>query len=137
MIGMPAPQQDGKWGQGTQAVFRPWLTTLLKKNIVTMGDGTKFDNTTTDFSRLTDQWKYNANQVATVNNTPTPGGFKPTVKGMLEFIARLQTPAGDVRPGGPGAAPAAAAPAAQNENSWRRGSQINESSRRIRINWGR
>ena len=140
MIGMPKEQQDGKWGPTTQAAFKPWLTALLKKNIVvTLSDGTKFDNTTTDFSRLTDKWKDNAKQVATINNVPTPGGFNPTVKGMLDFIARLQAPAGSVRPGGLGAAPTAApaAAGAQKENSWRRGARINESDRRVKINWGR
>ena len=127
--------QDGKWGPATQAALEPFLTGLLNKGIVEAG-GTVYQKGV-DVSPFTKGWAKISKLITKVNNAaPVPpsgwsqGGFPPTVSGILSFIKQLQAPAGSVRP-----APAPGVPAA--EGSWRRGTRVNESERRVRIAWGR
>lgn len=129
---------NGTWSADTQTKLEPFLTDLLKRGIVVMGGATY--NNTTDLTPFTKQWAASAKKITSVNGAaPQPpagwtgGGFPPTVQGILSFIKQLQASAGGVRP--KATAPAAPAPAA--EGSWRRGTRINESEQRVRINWGR
>ena len=134
--------QDGKWGPATQAALEPFLTDLLNKGNVEAG-GTVYQKGV-DMSPFTKGWAKISKLITKVNNAaPVPpsgwsqGGFPPTVSGILSFIKQLQAPTSSVRTStGPGVG-AATPPTPIPEGSWRRGTRVNESERRIRIAWGR
>ena len=130
IVGMP--QQDGKWGPATQAALEPFLQGLLNKGIVVANKQTYQQGV--DMTPFKKNWSTISKLITKVNGSnPQPpagwtgGGFPPTVQGILSFIKQLQAPAGSERSNA----------SAASEGSWRRGSRINESERRVRIAWGR
>jgi hypothetical protein len=118
---------DGQWGPATQSAVVQFMNTNVKP-------GTNVLPATLTAQNLSTNWKATAPQIVSVNGTPVT--LKGTPADLFRFMELLTPQQASTRPP-PVDSSLAGAPGGPAEGSWRRGSRINESERRVRIAWGR
>ena len=118
---------DGQWGPATQSAVVQFMNANVRPGVNVLPANLTAQSLSTN-------WKATAPQVKSVNGTTVT--LKGTPADLFRFMDLLTAQQAATRPP-PVDSDLAGAPGVAAEGSWRRGTRVNESERRVRIAWGR